>query len=102
RQMEQQSNALALKQLGYATAVSTIRVSDINQWLLEPARQPIVYPDVAAALAGWIASNCDQSLETLSRSLWQQVDGITPPKGASPQKLPESDSGELYRRGVID
>ena len=72
-QMEQQSNALALAQLGLADTSDHLTTQQIGQWLESPAVQAIAYPDVAAALAQWIASGRQQSLAALSKQLWQTV-----------------------------
>lgn len=70
-QMEQQSNALALAQLGLADTSDRLTGQQITQWLDSPAPRAIGYPDVAAALAQWIAGGRRQSLAELSKSLWQ-------------------------------
>ncbi|HEY7883404.1 MAG TPA: glycosyltransferase family protein, partial [Cellvibrionaceae bacterium] len=104
RQMEQQSNALALDLLGYATTAVNIEARHITQWLLEPRREAIAYPDVAAALARWIATGCDQPLEALSLALWQQVDGVAAPvfTHERQQKPSVAGSGELYRKSIVE
>ena len=72
-QMEQQSNALALEQLGLAEVMYSLSASTIEHWLVyEQPHQPASYPDVAAALVKWIlAGNWNnQSLVSLSHQLW--------------------------------
>lgn len=76
-QMEQQSNALALDKLGLASTSRRLTPSQVAAWLQRPSPAAIHYPDVAAALAAWIASGCAQDLPQLSRDLWQQVEGMS-------------------------
>lgn len=75
-QMEQQSNALALDKLGLASTSRSLTPQQVLAWLHQPSPAAIHYPDVAAALAAWIASGRAQSLSALSRDLWQQVKGM--------------------------
>ncbi|WP_052480952.1 MJ1255/VC2487 family glycosyltransferase [Gilvimarinus agarilyticus] len=79
RQMEQQSNAVALEQLDYATIASPLERGVIEQWLKLPMPEAIHYPDVSDAIVQWICKDGAKDLETLSRTLWQQVPGVTPP-----------------------
>ncbi|MDO3382970.1 MJ1255/VC2487 family glycosyltransferase [Gilvimarinus algae] len=76
RQMEQQSNALALQALGYATTTTRISREVIADWLPKPRAQAVSYPDVAAAIAGWIVRDKAENLQALSESLWRQVPGV--------------------------
>jgi uncharacterized protein (TIGR00661 family) len=72
-QAEQQSNARALAQLGYANTVRTLDPGVIAGFLghrHKPVRMR--YPDVAAALADWIAGS-DTSLEQLRQRLWRET-----------------------------
>ena len=41
-----------------------------------PLPAPVQYPDVAAALAGWLASGRRSPLTQLSQQLWQQTQGL--------------------------
>lgn len=70
-QMEQLSNAAALRELGYAQVIRTLNAKDIGNWLQDtrPAVQ-VVYPDVAAELARWIATGRKETREELARDLW--------------------------------
>ncbi|MEM6774615.1 MAG: MJ1255/VC2487 family glycosyltransferase [Pseudomonadota bacterium] len=76
RQMEQASNALALRKLGYGTAIDELDAGLIKDWLChaQPAPQ-IAFPDVAAALVRWIEAGDfgPWALEFLSESLWRRV-----------------------------
>jgi len=70
-QMEQLSNAAALAELNYATVVDELQPQLIRNWLKADVRPvQITYPDVAAALAKWIAGGCKQSEAELAGALW--------------------------------
>nr|WP_260680461.1 hypothetical protein [Thalassotalea sp. PS06] len=74
-QMEQVSNALALRQLGKATVMNHLDKQMIGDWLLnvfaseELEAQPL--PDVALAVVEWILGVDRQSIKALSQSLWK-------------------------------
>ena len=71
-QMEQHSNALALRQLGYATTTPVFDAQALGQWLDSPhVTADIQFPDVADALARWLATGCHASPARLSERLWQ-------------------------------
>ncbi|TGD72702.1 hypothetical protein E4634_14385 [Mangrovimicrobium sediminis] len=72
RQMEQHSNALALEQLGYACTTPVFDAPALEQWLAaRHLTADIQFPDVAAALARWLAQGCRESPAVLSQQLWQ-------------------------------
>lgn len=70
-QMEQLSNAAALRELGYAHVIRTLDSREIGAWLQRnEAPVQVQYPDVAAALARWIATGRKESREELAQQLW--------------------------------
>lgn len=70
-QVEQLSNARALGELGLATIVNCLGRDSLEPWLLQRPAAPLLrYPDVAAALAGWLAAGACGELATLQRQLW--------------------------------
>ncbi|MDT8399625.1 MAG: glycosyltransferase family protein [Pseudomonadales bacterium] len=71
-QMEQLSNAQALRQLGYATVLEQLEKRAVASWL-RSSKTPVrvSYPDVAARLARWLADGCPESVEMLADALWQ-------------------------------
>ena len=76
RQMEQASNALALRQLGYGTSMERLDARRIGDWLDSDARAPrLHFPDVAGALADWLLAGDyrGQALAALSDRLWGAV-----------------------------
>ncbi len=81
-QMEQQSNAEALRQLGYAKTVTQLNHEYIQQWLESERVAPKVqFPDVAKCLVEWISHlNLQQhktlkelSTDQLKEQLWKSV-----------------------------
>ena len=72
-QMEQESNALALQQLEYATVVKTLTLATINNWYHNKSEiSPKPIPDVAAAIANSIANNQWQNTTNLNTLLWRE------------------------------
>lgn len=70
-QMEQVSNALALRQLGYATTTDRLDADVLATWLDRPWFPPRMhFPDVAAVLARWLAGGCAEPPVELARELW--------------------------------
>ena len=71
-QMEQESNALALTELSYATAMDDLDDSSLADWLLHTPRAPAIrFADVAAHLAEWLHGGASESAAHLSQRLWQ-------------------------------
>ena len=76
RQMEQASNALALRQLGYGAAIEELDAAAIHNWLTHDSPAPRVqFPDVAKAITSWLEAGDfkDAALNALSDSLWREV-----------------------------
>lgn len=72
-QFEQQSNALALRQLGLAQHMTRLDSAAVGHFLQQPAASPRPWPDVAAALASWLAAGERRPpLAALAASLWPQ------------------------------
>ncbi|MGX5173153.1 glycosyltransferase family protein [Aliikangiella sp. IMCC44653] len=72
-QMEQQSNALALRRLNRATIIHDFSQGALEKWLTQPLHQPIIYPNVACAVAKWLVSLEKESLASLSKRLWLET-----------------------------
>lgn len=72
-QMEQESNALALEQLGFAKAVGTLSASIIKQWLADKQEQTVnTFPDVAQLIINWLSGNTTtRSIDDLTTQAWQ-------------------------------
>jgi uncharacterized protein (TIGR00661 family) len=70
-QMEQLSNAHALKQLGWGTAIDRLDHTALQAWLEHtPQGVEIHYPDVAAALADWVLEGDWEDQSALWEMLW--------------------------------
>jgi uncharacterized protein (TIGR00661 family) len=71
-QMEQHSNALALHQLGYASTTAVFDRRALELWFASPPiTADIQFPNVAEALAQWLATGCEADPAELSMRLWQ-------------------------------
>jgi uncharacterized protein (TIGR00661 family) len=71
-QIEQQSNAIALSQLGYADILSELSLQVMKQWLdKDRAVQEHPIPDVAGPLVEWILSGQWDNSKPLMERLWQ-------------------------------
>jgi uncharacterized protein (TIGR00661 family) len=73
-QMEQQSNALALSQLGYGSTARTLDVDTIGNWLTLAQPKPIGYPNVSKALVEWLLKTRGENFEVFQKSLWRDMD----------------------------
>lgn len=70
-QMEQLSNAAALKQLGYATVMDGLDINTTTDWLQNtPVAPKVSFSDVAGTLAKWLASGATDPIEQIQRELW--------------------------------
>ena len=71
--MEQLSNGAALETLRYATVMRQIDNELTARWLAAPPPAPsLSFPDVSAALAGWLADGAKTPVATLGSALWEQ------------------------------
>ncbi len=76
RQMEQSSNALALRQLGYGEVLESLRPEPIRDWLASSAPvKRVRYPDVASEIVQWLTQGDlrQVSQQDLSDRLWERV-----------------------------
>ena len=77
---EEASAKLALHQLGYAQTAAVFDQEVLDEWLSNPnVTANIQFPDVAGALAHWLANGCQEAPATLSQVLW---------KNQGPVKIP--------------
>lgn len=72
-QFEQYTNVKTLAALGLASVMDELHPLYIRDWLQSSRAEPMAVPNVAAALAQWIADGAQQSLAELAAILWQQV-----------------------------
>ena len=72
-QPEQQSNALALTQLGYGASMSRLDVNTTSFWLNSETSTKIDYPDTATAVAKWISEGATEDIAEISKKLWAKT-----------------------------
>ncbi len=73
-QMEQQSNAEALKQLNLASIIHQLDTQTITSWLQKNQNiAKVIYPNVAAAICEWLINIDRPSPQTLADSLWEET-----------------------------
>lgn len=72
-QIEQLSNAEALRQLGYARTIHQLTPSVVADWLDSDKEAPsLSFPNVARAIVEWLASGAPENIDTLSAELWTE------------------------------
>ncbi|MEW5681832.1 MAG: MJ1255/VC2487 family glycosyltransferase [Pseudomonadota bacterium] len=70
-QMEQHSNALALKQLNLAATTDSLNSQHIANWLSSNQRyNKVHYPNVAKAISEWLLQGATSPVARLSQQLW--------------------------------
>ena len=75
-QIEQESNALVLAQLGLATVVAKLDESRVREWLTrnnDSTARGMHYPNVAEHLAAWIDSRRWNDVAELAESVWSPM-----------------------------
>jgi uncharacterized protein (TIGR00661 family) len=77
-QMEQQSNGLALQQLGYAHVTEVLSTAVIDAWFKAPSPPAVHYPNVAEALVKWLITANGNNLDALVQQLWQEQSAANP------------------------
>ncbi len=70
-QVEQESNALALEQLGKGTVMHRLDADIIGRWLDSPPPQPMVFPDVTTHVIDWLHNGAEEPVERLSARMWE-------------------------------
>jgi uncharacterized protein (TIGR00661 family) len=73
-QMEQISNAAALKQLGYGHTMNDMDSAKIEHWLQIDNAVQITYPNIAKVLVNWILNGMPEMDNDFIESIWQNVD----------------------------
>lgn len=72
-QFEQLTNGKTLELMGLAQLMDSLDANAVRNWLDAPSPGQIVYPDVATALALWLAEGAEETLANLSRRLWAKA-----------------------------
>jgi len=73
-QMEQISNAAALKQLGYGHTMNDMDPEVIEQWLHHPHAVHITYPNIARVLVDWMKEGMPEMTPEFTEQIWEGVD----------------------------
>jgi hypothetical protein len=72
-QFEQASNAMTLELLGLAHVMQRLDPGQVRHWLNAEKAGQVHYPDVATAIAEWLAKGRSESVPDLAERLWRQV-----------------------------
>jgi uncharacterized protein (TIGR00661 family) len=73
-QMEQISNAVALKELGYGHTMSGLEGNVIEHWLQDQHATQVKYPNIAQILVQWIQNGMAKMDEDFIENVWSSVD----------------------------
>ncbi len=82
-QMEQLSNALALRRLGWGSVMRRLDPRAVENFLSRPPGPRVRYPDVAEAISRWITAGSWDDVTDLVRRTWAET--VLPPERAGPQ-----------------
>lgn len=74
--MEQLSNALALRQLGYGYVMPAFNTGIIQHWLHEGVAVQVSYPNTANILVQWIQQGMPKMHQETIEAIWDAVDII--------------------------
>lgn len=72
-QMEQISNAYALKQLGYGQTMYNLDTKVVAAWLYSQHAVRVTYPNVAQIIVQWILNGMPDMNDEFIASVWSQV-----------------------------
>lgn len=72
-QVEQHSNAIALKYLGYGQYMNELNVDSIREFLVNAPRVTIHFPDVALKIVEWIDQGMPEIKDSWYRDIWSHV-----------------------------
>tara|TARA_R110002126_G_scaffold3263_1_gene18414 strand:+ start:116580 stop:117647 length:1068 start_codon:yes stop_codon:yes gene_type:complete len=73
-QTEQHSNARALEYLGYGRTMDSLDGGRLTQWLMEDRAAHVRFPNVAQAVAAWVAKGDVDDKAPLKQALWKQTE----------------------------
>ncbi|MEI6692539.1 MAG: glycosyltransferase family protein [Chlorobium sp.] len=71
-QIEQESNALAMEQLGYGMATHSLDHNILADWLQKPCREPLRYARTVDYIAEWIGSGQWDQLSRFTEAAWSE------------------------------
>jgi uncharacterized protein (TIGR00661 family) len=69
-QLEQTSNALALRILGLGASMDRLDGAAVRAWLSRAEQKPQCYPDVAQLIADWVGRGCWEDTGVLVERAW--------------------------------
>jgi uncharacterized protein (TIGR00661 family) len=69
-QIEQESNALAMEELGYGMAMHRLDDDTLKEWLAQPSRTPLNYRHTVDYIAEWIAGGDWEQLPKYTEAAW--------------------------------
>jgi uncharacterized protein (TIGR00661 family) len=70
-QIEQESNALAMEELGYGMAMHNLEGDILADWLQQPCREPLNYARTVDYIAEWIGSGQWDDLPKYTAAAWE-------------------------------
>ncbi len=73
-QMEQISNAAALKQLGYGRTMTDMDTAVIEEWLHQNHAVRITYPNIARVIVNWIKEGMPVMDKDFTKPVWDEVE----------------------------
>ena len=73
-QMEQISNAAALKQLGYGHTMNDMQPDIIEEWLRHNHAVHISYPNIARVIVDWMKDGMPKMDKEFTEQVWEGVD----------------------------
>ena len=73
-QMEQTSNAAALRQLGYGHTMTDMNPAVIEDWLHDKHSVRIIYPNIARVIVDWIKDGMYDIETAFTEQVWDSVD----------------------------
>jgi uncharacterized protein (TIGR00661 family) len=73
-QMEQLSNALAMRSLNLGQTMNQLSKEKVAEFLEQPAGTPIKFSNVARMIANWVENGHWEDVEGLARKTWQETD----------------------------
>jgi uncharacterized protein (TIGR00661 family) len=71
-QIEQESNALAMHELGFGMVMHSLDRSVLGEWLKKPCREPLNYARTVDYIAEWIKSGRWDDLEKYTDAAWNE------------------------------
>lgn len=75
-QMEQISNAAALKQLGYGHTMAKLESATIDHWLHNGHAVKVSYPNTAKILVDWFQAGMPEMTADFIEAIWNTVDVV--------------------------